>query len=186
MKKTLVVCAALSIWCLFAQDTVSERAAEIYSFSNWCGRVKQDYFPIPIQWTMPVLNLASETNTMSVSVSEKKRGALSELFIFDQVNRELVLNVKCRIATNIVEAHGMMMSSLATITSTYDYSSCTNSFGDRGYDLLGAIKFVRNNVYVNIISCTNSILSSVAEQIDADILAHSNVVTTTPQDSSGR
>ena len=76
-------------------------------------------------------------------------------------------------------AHDAIMSFFNSMTSTYDYSSCTNDFGDRSYTLGSTVVFARNNIFVSVESGTNTISAeAVARQIDADILQRST--TTSP------
>ncbi len=145
-----------------------------FGFSNWRGVVRSEYSGVLTEWDIPPLNIA--TSDLSVCVGTWHDEYSKEMTIRPQHKGMPYLKVMTRVCDDVDSAHDAIINFFNSVTSTRDYSSCTNDFGDRSYTIGSSAVFARNNIFVRVHSGTNTISAeAVARQIDADILQRSTM-----------
>lgn len=174
MKRIRVLGLLLSVVLLSAAYGPDfEWVAQRYDFSAWRGVTKAVYSKPLTSFDLP--NLPLHTNSPSAGIAFTDNGGYWRLQLKDG-NWEMLRIVKM-VATNVVQAQELLVKCMARFESG-DYSSSTNSIGDRGYGAVMRHKefvaFSRNNVFVYVSSSTNAYSATLlARQIDADILQKS-------------
>ena len=156
------------------QNDLFEQRESRFDFANWRGVVRGEYTDALTAWNIPPLNLA--TNGLPVRIRRYQREKHENVVICPLYKAPPFLEVITYVCDDVGSAHDSIMSFFNSMTSTYDYSSCTNDFGDRSYTLGSTAVFARNNIFVRVHSGTNTISAeAVARQIDADILQRSTM-----------
>ena len=159
------------------QNNLFEQRESRFGFANWRGVVRVEYSGALTAWDIPPLNLA--TNGLPARIRRYQRETHKDMNICPIQKGLPYLEISTEVCDDVGSAHDAIMSFFNSMTSTYDYSSCTNDFGDRSYTLGSTVVFARNNIFVSVESGTNTISAeAVARQIDADILQRST--TTSP------
>ncbi len=146
--------------------------AKKFCFSSWGGKTKMRYAQNVAATDFSLLSLP--TNGLNVNAVLNKRESGSRLFIYEKSTEDSLLNVEEIACQDVLSAHRVLLGHFELMQTTRDYSSSTNDIGDRGYSIASGVLFVRNNLFVRVLTPTNSISAeAIARQIDADILRKS-------------
>ena len=161
------------------EDVFFTRTANRFGFYIWRGQTKAGYSRVLNSWDIPPLTI--ETNGVPVGIRTKSEDDMKRVVIYNIQTRKRILEVRGYTYDDVEAAQKAMICNFSLMNTTRDYSTCTNDFGDRSYTYgstgvthYSAANFSRNNIFVRVVSETNTISAeAVARQIDADILRRS-------------
>lgn len=157
---------------MLGDDELFAMTAQRFGFGAWRGQSRASYARPVVTCDIPQLTMA--TNGLPVQAYLRSGQGRRKLVIRPLLRGIPLLELQTQECDDLESAQCSIISHFSLMTTTCDYSSCTNDFGDRSYTFGNSAVFSRNNIFVFVDSYTNAISAeAVARQIDADILRRS-------------